>query len=107
LPSPRRWPRRRRRNDPARSRGQGAVRRQGLRSDARRRHALAPRLQVERLLLRRHQQRLRGTGDWHADDGKLCSRLRGANSSCNEVREVGEVLYLKRDSDEVIALTPK
>ena len=49
----------------------------------------------------------RGTGDWHADDGKLCSRLRGGNASCNEVREVGEVIYLKRDSGEVIALTPK
>jgi hypothetical protein len=49
----------------------------------------------------------RGSGDWHTDDGKLCSRLRGANLSCNEVREVGEVIYLKRDSGEVIALLPK
>jgi Protein of unknown function (DUF995) len=49
----------------------------------------------------------RGTGDWHTDDGKLCSRLHGANASCNEVREVGEVIYLKRDSGEVIALSPK
>ncbi len=48
-----------------------------------------------------------GTGDWHADDGKLCSRLRGANLSCNEVRDVGGVIYLKRDSGEVIALLPK
>ena len=49
----------------------------------------------------------RGTGDWHADDGRLCSRLRGANRSCNDVRELGEVVYLKRDSGEVIALMPK
>jgi hypothetical protein len=48
-----------------------------------------------------------GSGDWHADDGKLCSRLRGATLSCNDVRAVGEVIYLKRDSGEVIALSPK
>ena len=49
----------------------------------------------------------RGTGDWHTDDGKLCASLRGGNSSCNEVRDIGGVIYLKRDSGEVIALLPK
>jgi len=46
----------------------------------------------------------RGTGDWRADEGKLCARLRGNAESCNEVRQVGEVIYLKRDSGEIIAM---
>ena len=49
----------------------------------------------------------RGTGDWRADEGKLCARLRGNPESCNEVRQVGEVIYLKRDSGEIIAMAPQ
>jgi len=45
-----------------------------------------------------------GTGDWRAEDERLCSRLRGRETSCNEVRDVAGVLHLKRDSGEVIAL---
>ena len=48
-----------------------------------------------------------GAGDWHADEGKLCSRLRGNPPSCNDVRLLGDVIYLKRDSGEVIAMTPQ
>jgi hypothetical protein len=48
-----------------------------------------------------------GTGDWRADDERLCARLRGREMSCNEVRDVGGVLHLKRDSGEVIALKPR
>jgi hypothetical protein len=44
-----------------------------------------------------------GTGEWRADEARLCSHLRGYPMSCNEVREAGGVLYLKRDSGEVIA----
>jgi hypothetical protein len=44
-----------------------------------------------------------GTGEWRADEARLCSHLRGNPMSCNEVREAGGVLYLKRDSGEVIA----
>ena len=45
-----------------------------------------------------------GSGDWHADDERLCARLRGRDMSCNEVRDVGGVLHLKRDSGEIVAL---
>jgi hypothetical protein len=48
-----------------------------------------------------------GTGDWRADDERLCSRLRGGQMSCNEVRALGGLLSLKRDSGEVIALKPQ
>ena len=48
-----------------------------------------------------------GTGDWRADDERLCARLRGGQMSCNEVRAAGGVLFLKRDSGEVIALRPQ
>jgi hypothetical protein len=45
-----------------------------------------------------------GSGDWRADEERLCTRLRGEALSCNEVRDVGGVLYLKRISGEVIVL---
>ena len=45
-----------------------------------------------------------GTGDWRAEDARLRTRLRGGDLSCNEVRDAGGVLHLKRDSGEVIAL---
>jgi hypothetical protein len=45
-----------------------------------------------------------GTGDWRAEDERLCTRLRGGDLSCNEVRNAGGVLHLKRNSGEVIAL---
>jgi hypothetical protein len=45
-----------------------------------------------------------GSGDWRADDERLCTRLRGRDMSCNEVRDAGGVLHLRRDSGEVIAL---
>jgi hypothetical protein len=48
-----------------------------------------------------------GAGDWHTDEGKLCSRLRGNPPGCNDVRLLGDVMYLKRDSGEVIAMTPQ
>ncbi len=48
-----------------------------------------------------------GTGDWRAEDERLCTRLRGNDPSCNEVRGAGGLVYLKRNSGEVIALTPR
>jgi len=45
-----------------------------------------------------------GTGDWRAEDERLCARLRGREPSCNEVRDVAGVLHLRRESGEVIAL---
>ena len=45
-----------------------------------------------------------GTGDWRADEERLCTRLRGGEMSCNEVRDAAGTLYLRRNSGEVIAL---
>ena len=42
------------------------------------------------------------TGEWRTEDGKLCSKGRKITSNCNEVRVVGDALYLKRDSGEII-----
>ena len=47
---------------------------------------------------------LDGTVDRRAEDARLCSRLRRREPSCNEVRAVGGVLHLKRNSGEVVAL---
>jgi len=46
------------------------------------------------------------SGPWRAEDGRLCTHMRGGPASCNEVREQGQ-LYLKRDNGEVIALNPQ
>src|SRR4029453_12396437 len=29
-----------------------------------------------------------GTGQWRAEEGRLCAQLRGRDTSCNEVRDV-------------------
>lgn len=42
------------------------------------------------------------TGEWRTEDGKLCSKGRKINPSCNDVRVVGDALYLKRDSGEIV-----
>ena len=47
------------------------------------------------------------SGPWRAEDGRICSRMKNADASCNEVRELGGKIYLKRDNGEVIALTPQ
>jgi len=47
------------------------------------------------------------SGPWRAEDGRICSHMKNADPSCNEVRELGGKLYLKRDNGEVITLTPK
>jgi len=44
-------------------------------------------------------------GKWRIADGKLCTELYRANSGCNEVRVVGDVLYYKRIANgEVVSL---
>lgn len=48
-----------------------------------------------------------GSGPWRTEDGKLCTQVRSSDAACNEVRQRGELLYLKRMSGEVIALVPK
>lgn len=44
-------------------------------------------------------------GKWRIDAGRLCTEMYRANSGCNEVRALGEVLYYKRIANgEVVAL---
>ena len=47
------------------------------------------------------------SGPWRVEESRICSHMRGAAASCNEVREQGQRLYLKRDNGEVIALDPR
>ena len=47
------------------------------------------------------------SGPWRAEEGRLCTQMKGAAGSCNEVREQGQRLYLKRDNGDVIALDPQ
>ena len=47
------------------------------------------------------------SGPWRAEEGRLCTHMRGSDASCNEVREQRERLYLKRDNGDVIALVPQ
>jgi hypothetical protein len=42
------------------------------------------------------------TGEWKAEDGKLCSKGRKIRESCNEVRIKGDAFFLKRDSGEIV-----
>lgn len=44
------------------------------------------------------------SGPWDTDGSKLCAKLRGQDTACNEIRQSGDTLYLKRTSGEVIAL---
>jgi len=48
-----------------------------------------------------------GSGTWRAESGKVCTDMRAFGNNCNELRKSGEVLYYKRLSGEVIAMTPK
>lgn len=47
------------------------------------------------------------SGPWRTEESRICAQLRGAAASCNEVREHGQQLYLKRDNGEVIVLNPQ
>ncbi len=49
----------------------------------------------------------KGTGEWTAEDGKLCSQLRGRDRACNDVRIHQNLLTLKRDSGEIIQYVPR
>jgi hypothetical protein len=48
-----------------------------------------------------------GSGPWRAEDGRICSQMKGAAASCNDVREQGQRLFLRRDNGEMIALDPR
>ena len=47
------------------------------------------------------------SGPWRAEESRICSQMKNAAASCNEVRERGRQLYVKRDNGEVIALNPR
>ncbi len=47
------------------------------------------------------------SGQWQAEDGRLCGQLKGRDRSCNDVRLDQDLLHLKRDSGEIIQFTPK
>jgi hypothetical protein len=44
------------------------------------------------------------SGKWRPEDSKICSEPQKSKASCNEVRLLGDALYLKRDNGEVIKL---
>jgi len=48
----------------------------------------------------------RYNGTWSFADGKLCDQPRGQPKSCNDVRIYQDLLYLKRESGEIIQFTP-
>lgn len=48
-----------------------------------------------------------GSGQWQAEDGKLCGQLKGRDRGCNDVRIYQELMHLKRDSGEIIQYTLK
>ena len=45
------------------------------------------------------------SGTWRAEDGRVCHEFKVFNSSCSEIRLVGQNLYLKRFTGEVVRLT--
>ena len=47
------------------------------------------------------------SGQWKAEDGRLCGQLKGRDRSCNDVRFHQDLLHLKRDSGEIIQLVSK
>ena len=46
-------------------------------------------------------------GKWSVQESKLCTEGRRIATSCNEIRQAGSVLYMKRDNGEVVKLTLK
>ena len=46
------------------------------------------------------------SGPWRVEESKLCTAPQKSRASCNEMRLVGDTLYLKRDSGEVVRFEP-
>ena len=46
-------------------------------------------------------------GTWRVDGSQMCSEPKKARASCNEMRLLGDTLYLKRDSGEVVKFDPR
>jgi|APDOM4702015248_1054824.scaffolds.fasta_scaffold157226_2 hypothetical protein len=47
------------------------------------------------------------SGKWRTEGSALCTQPQKSAASCNEMRLVGDTLYLKRDSGEIIKLEPQ
>jgi hypothetical protein len=47
------------------------------------------------------------TGKWSTKESALCSEGKKIAASCNEVRQQGADLYLKRDNGDVVKMTPQ
>jgi len=46
------------------------------------------------------------SGKWSIEDSKVCSEGRKIAASCNEIRQRDGVLMLKRDSGEIVEMSP-
>ena len=46
------------------------------------------------------------SGKWRVEGSQLCSEPQKSKAACNEMRLTGDLLYLKRDSGEIIKLEP-
>lgn len=46
-------------------------------------------------------------GTWRVEGSQMCSEPKKARASCNEMRLLGDTLYLKRDSGEVAKFEPR
>ena len=44
------------------------------------------------------------TGTWRSEDGKVCYEFRVFTSACNDVRLLGEDVYFRRSSGEVVKM---
>ena len=49
----------------------------------------------------------RGNGEWKVEDGRICGHIRGRNPGCNDARVLDGIIYLKRDSGEIIKYVPR
>lgn len=48
-----------------------------------------------------------GSGKWSTKESALCSEGRDIPASCNEVRQLGGDLLLKRDNGTVVTMSPQ
>jgi hypothetical protein len=49
----------------------------------------------------------RSDGQWAAEEGRLCSQLRGRDRICTDARVHNEILHFKRDTGEFIQYVPR
>lgn len=47
------------------------------------------------------------SGTWRAEDGRVCFELKTLSSVCNDLRVVGNEIYLKRRDGQVVKLEPR